>query len=731
LPFPDCRYCRYETVGFFTILLREIKSVYQNKPIAMRSKVLSCCILTFSFFYLHAQPRCGFDVKMRSLRKQNSRFEKETNEQVRQFILNQRLGRQLNSLATVYYVPVVVHVIHTGGAVGTIYNPSDATITSAINYLNSVYDGTWNGAGGSILGVGDIQIKFVLASRDPNGNSTTGIDRTDGTVLPNYSSTGIPTNSVTDEIAIKNLSRWDPERYYNVWVVNKIDGLDGTSGSFIAGYAYFPNAYSADELRLDGTVMLATQMAPGAKTLPHEIGHAFGLFHVFEGENDVPGMNACPSISSSGDDCADTDPVINPADDGYGAGAFSCRSGINPCTSTAYNDNTEKNFMNYTNCYQLFTSDQKTRMLATSATSNRNSLVTSWANNQGTYPITWSAPAAAAVIPLTGSTYPPDFLGVLNVNLNGINIYSLNATEDGGYLDNAKWYNLIQLMPNTTYTMDVGLLNSGNFEQLGVWIDYDGNGSFNNTNERIYYATDNAPADGVSFSFTTPASLSGNIVRMRVMNDFSTRYGISAIDGSTSFLEAGQAEDYPLLLTSTTTLPLKLIEFTGSTRQHTNYLQWKTTNENNTKQFEVQRSFSGSDFTSIGTVAAEGTTTTQTTYHFNDNNQAAGIYVYRIKMIDVNGSFTYSNSVNLKIEDPTSVEVVGNPFTNSIKLRIPQNTSVALRLMDASGRTLIQRNIHSQTGLLELPVDPSWSKGVYLLETTINNVKTVHKLIKN
>src|ERR1700733_3123941 len=70
------------------------------------------------------------------------------------------------TLGALYTIPVVVHVIHTGGAIGTIYNPTDAQILGALAYLNSVYNGTWPGTGGA----GDLQIQFALAQRDPNCN---------------------------------------------------------------------------------------------------------------------------------------------------------------------------------------------------------------------------------------------------------------------------------------------------------------------------------------------------------------------------------------------------------------------------------------------------------------------------------------------------------------------------------------------------------------------------------
>ncbi|HEY4207835.1 MAG TPA: M43 family zinc metalloprotease, partial [Puia sp.] len=271
-----------------------------------------------------------------------------------------------------YTIPVVVHIVHTGGAIGTIYNPTDAQIQGAIDYLNAVYNGTYPTLSG---GVGDLGVQFVLAKRDPNCNPTTGIDRIDGSSLANYVASGISTsapNPGTDELNVKDLIRWDPTQYYNVWVVNKINGADGTAGQFIAGFAYLPGAPA----NYDGIVMLATQMLTGQKTLPHEIGHAFGLYHPFEGSALDSACPANSNCSLDGDKVCDTDPIsenINAS----GIVDFTCRTGTNGCTTTAYSDNTEHNYMNYTNCYTLFTAGQKARMLAAAAGTFRSSLTTS------------------------------------------------------------------------------------------------------------------------------------------------------------------------------------------------------------------------------------------------------------------------------------------------------------------------------------------------------------------
>ena len=287
-------------------------------------------------------------------------------EQVKQYIQKNKswLSARSNApQAPLYTIPVVVHVIHTGGAIGSIYNPTDLEIQNTIAYLNSVYDGTYPGT----EGIGDIQLEFVLAQRDPNCNPTNGINRIDGSSLAEYAANGVErqTTSGAADIDVKNLSRWSNTQYYNIWIVNKIDGNDGTSGSFIAGYAYFPGAPAT----LDGTVMLATQMTPGAETLPHEIGHAFGLYHPFQGQVG----SSCPSdvdCTSEGDMICDIDPITV-------AGDFSCRTGTNPCTGTSYSINSERNYMNYSSCKTLFTADQKARMLAFAAIAPRLSLSTS------------------------------------------------------------------------------------------------------------------------------------------------------------------------------------------------------------------------------------------------------------------------------------------------------------------------------------------------------------------
>src|SRR5262245_37788239 len=113
-----------------------------------RLPVLICLFLSFSSVLI-AQPPCGFDVinqRLLAIDNDYARQVNQTNAAIRQYINAHPQGAPSGARVTALYtIPVVVHVMHTGGAIGTIYNPTDAQITGAINYLNQVYAGTYPG----------------------------------------------------------------------------------------------------------------------------------------------------------------------------------------------------------------------------------------------------------------------------------------------------------------------------------------------------------------------------------------------------------------------------------------------------------------------------------------------------------------------------------------------------------------------------------------------------------
>ncbi|MEP7279130.1 MAG: zinc-dependent metalloprotease [Bacteroidota bacterium] len=687
-----------------------------------------------------SQPICAFDNFHGKLLKTDSGYRKTIlfNEtRIKEYIRKHPLNsfntlRESASAAVLYSIPVAVHVVHTGGAVGTVYNPTDAQIQGAINYLNQVYNGTYPG----IEGVGDLQVQFVLASRDTNCNSFSGIDRIDGSSLTNYATNGVnsSTSGGISDLALKNFDRWDPSSYYNIWVVNKIDGKDGTSGQFVAGYAYFAGAPAT----VDGTVMLATQMATGKKTLPHEIGHALSLYHPFEGSSDAATCPANSNCNADGDEVCDTDPITY--NQTAGVVDFTCRSGVNTCTGTAYSSNTEKNYMNYTSCYTLFTAGQKARMLAAMSLPSRQSLANSRAI--GTYPLSpYTNPLSASCAPASSATGIGNYYaGIMSVSVANRTFNSGTTKDDAGYLDNTtKCLNLVELQKNNTYNFSITVFGQ-NYEQLRMWIDYNNDGAFDNTTEQIYYSPSITPlAVGsgyttVSGSFTVPGTaLSNAVLRMRVTDELSTDYDPSwAIANACYSPIYGQAEDYPVFLSAL--LPVQYDYFNGAKKAGDVLLSWKTSTEANAQEFQVEKSTDGIAFNRIGTVAANNTKASS--YSFTDKNVTGTENYYRLRQVDKDQKAALSQAILIKSagEGGTTVKVLNDPFNNQFAMVFNGVTTgnSAISLFDMTGRKVFSKIIKITNGQpISIDVSGAGLKpGMYILQAQTGTQITTKKLIK-
>ncbi|MCB0402743.1 MAG: hypothetical protein KDD41_11705, partial [Flavobacteriales bacterium] len=127
-------------------------------------------------------------------------------------------------------IPVVVHVVHNGDAVGTGENISAAQVQSQIDVLNEDFR-KMVGTPGNGNGV-DVEIEFCLATIDPNNQTMAepGIDRYNGGQTSWTSTTSI-------DGTLKPATSWDPTKYFNMWTVRF-----GGGASSLLGYAQFPNS---------------------------------------------------------------------------------------------------------------------------------------------------------------------------------------------------------------------------------------------------------------------------------------------------------------------------------------------------------------------------------------------------------------------------------------------------------------------------------------------------------
>ena len=190
-----------------------------------------------------------------------------------------------------FVIPVVFHILTDGGAeLGVTLEQCQ----SQIDVLNEDFGRFGNGFNNHPDGL-DTKIKFCMASRDPEGNFTIGMDTANYVFTSNHN----PFTPGLDS-AMKSLAVWDVNRYCNIYVVRSI--LNGAN----SGYAYFPNEVFGTEL--DGIVLDyrhigRTGTAPElGRTGTHEMGHYLSLYHPWGLEDTLCG-------SPDGDFCEDTPEV--------------------------------------------------------------------------------------------------------------------------------------------------------------------------------------------------------------------------------------------------------------------------------------------------------------------------------------------------------------------------------------------------------------------------------------
>lgn len=426
---------------------------------------------------------------------------------------------------TSYEVPVVVHVIHTGDAVGSVLNPSDATITALVDYINKSWAATWPAYKDTFSGGTRIPIKFVLAKRSPGCGPTNGINRVDGTVLKDYDLYGIcpfGTEPGPSDAEVKQLSMWPARDYYNIWLVNKIE--NGLAG----GYAPWPWFDDAD--LLDGAVIMAQYAAPGPggdyyEAAPHELGHSFGLYHTF---HDGCSTGSC---LTTGDELCDTEP--------HDFVTRSCDAGkLNSCTGAVFNG-VEHNIMNYTSCPDRFTKDQRKRVLFT-LNGYRMGLVNSLG---ATVPDPVFIAPKAACIPTIVNALNTENAGPCKISFSNIVTSSSGYNDDGNvaYLDRTCIQQRAMLVKGLTYQLSVSTSNVP--QSVKAFIDYNNDGNFQDT-EMVYSHIGTLAEEVHTGAVKIPmAGVVGNAnLRMRVVADYI------GVPGACTPLLNGQAEDYTVFV---------------------------------------------------------------------------------------------------------------------------------------------------------------------------------------
>lgn len=186
------------------------------------------------------------------------------------------------------------------------------------------------------------------------------------------------------------------------------------------------------------------------------------------------------------------------------------------------------------------------------------------------------------------------------------------------------------------------------------------------------------------------------------------------------------------------TLPVTWLSFDGVHINQSNQLTWSTASEKNNKVFVVERSMDDDNFEAIGIVNAVGNSNVVSKYQYTDNQlpDATALY-YRLKQIDVDGKFSYSQVVKIGIDDfdmETGFTVGPNPFTQNIRIsyQLKQPETVYYVLMNSKGLKIKEgyETANQNEGEFVIGFDNSCADGLYFLQIKYNNRNIIHKIIK-
>jgi len=313
----------------------------------------------------------------------------------------------------------------------------------------------------------------------------------------------------------------------------------------------------------------------------------------------------------------------------------------------------------------------------------------------------------------TAGTPPYTFISALHMNV-------YNGGTDPSVTTASTWDNL----PSATQTLfscfiPTGLTNGTNAMWFGTQgnINSERNNGRFNCNTAIMGGADLTTIAGIRAACNNQAFWNGEFV----------------LTGTPTSFPLPSNCNYAGVL-----LPVKLISFQAQNNLSSVLTKWKVSNQIDVSHYEIERSFNAINFDKVGTVTAKNYNNT-IDYSFEDNSSlrsnAARIY-YRLKTVDLNGEYTYSQIVNVRNSKNGKllVDNLTNPISDQISFSIVLGTSglVNIKLSDLNGKLIQTKTIQLNAGRTGINVfdTKALSKGIYLLQINSASGNIVHKVVK-
>ncbi len=236
--------------------------------------------------------------------------------------------------------------------------------------------------------------------------------------------------------------------------------------------------------------------------------------------------------------------------------------------------------------------------------------------------------------------------------------------------------------------------------------------NWNGTCDGFTGMSSTVPAGGFANNFEPTMNVNTGDAFVILLSNYSSAYTNVPID----FFGTADISCLPL--------PVEMVEFNGLGHESYNELTWSTASEVHCSHFNIERSTDGSSFQKIGEVEGTGTSFEVHDYRFHDNEIGNEIYYYRLKQLDFNGAYTYSNTIAIAPTIEGSFKVMSafpNPATEvfNVQLYAESAENIAISIKSASGAVVYnsQETLKAGSNIVEIPVS-DLARGMYMLTVT-------------
>ena len=168
-------------------------------------------------------------------------------------------------------------------------------------------------------------------------------------------------------------------------------------------------------------------------------------------------------------------------------------------------------------------------------------------------------------------------------------------------------------------------------------------------------------------------------------------------------------------------LPVVITDYSVVAVNNLVNISWSTQQEMNSSYFAIERSADGSKWTKIGQLKGQGTSSIVTKYTFKDITPVNGVAHYRLKMIDLDGKFSYSDVKSIRADIKASGKVYPNPASDIVNITLDASSgNTKIHLVNIKGKVLMEKNVGANSGTISLPLQ-QYQNGTYVISITDGN----------